>query len=280
MRDSLKQRLPVALIDFGRAVRSGYRQITGPWRVLPRILIIGTQRGGTTSLYSYLVRHPHVGESLYKEVNYFDINYGRGTNWYRSHFPFRSRGVLGIDATPYYMQHPLACERAHRLLPDAKMIALLRNPADRAFSQHHKNRRRGREELPFREALEREEERVRGEVEKIQCDPSYNSFAHRQLAYRSKGIYEAQLRPWLETFPKESLLVLKSEDMYEDPARVYQRVIEFLELPPFELDFFPAMNQFAKTSTFDDALREELLEFYRPHNERLYELLGIDFGWN
>jgi hypothetical protein len=188
--------------------------------------------------------------------------------------------VLGIDATPYYMQHPLACERAHRLLPDAKLIALLRNPADRAFSQHQKNRRRGQEELSFREALEREEERVRGEVEKIQRDPSYNSFAHRQLTYRSRGIYEAQLRPWLENFPKGSLLVLKSEDMYQDPARVYQRAIEFLELPPFEFDFFPAMNQFTKTSTFDDALREELLEFYRPHNERLYELLGVDFGWN
>jgi hypothetical protein len=279
MRDSLKQRLPVAWIDFGRAVRSGYRQITGPLRVLPRALIIGAQRGGTTSLYSYLVRHPNIGESLNKEVHYFDLNYGRGTNWYRSHFPFQSAGMLGIDASPYYMLHPLARERAYRLLPDVKLIALLRNPADRAFSQYQKNQRGGREELSFREALDREEERTRGEVEKIRRDPNYHSFSYGQLTYRTKGLYEAQLRPWIETFPKDNLLVLRSEDLFEDPARVFQRVIEFLELPPFELELYPAMNQFAKISTFDDALREELLEFYRPHNERLYELLGVDFGW-
>jgi len=112
------------------------------------------------SLYFYLVHLPNVGESLYKEIRYFDLHHGCGANWYRSRFQFRNRATLGINASPYSLQHPLAREHSHRLLPDATLIALLRIPADRAFSQHHKNRRHGREELSFREALDREEERT------------------------------------------------------------------------------------------------------------------------
>jgi hypothetical protein len=230
-------------------------------------------------MYTYLVAHPMVGPSLRKEVHYFDVNSGRSINWYRSHFPMRISNQLGIDASPYYMQHPLVLDRVRETLPHPKLIVLLRNPVDRAYSHYEKNVQEGKETLSFREALAQEDNRIEGELEKMTRDPSYNSFAFRQLTYRRKGIYESQLRPWMEAFSPSNLLILKSEDLYAETETVHRQVLEFLELPFYALPSYPAFNSFSRGSGLDETLRAELLEFYRPHNERLYDLLGRDFGW-
>jgi Sulfotransferase family len=128
-----------------RRLRPHYRTLTGPLRGLPSVLIIGTAKGGTTSLFNYLAHHPDVVPPLGKEMHYFDMYYARGERWYRGRFPYEYRlrnGTLTLDASPYYLFHPLAPERAARLLPDAKLIALLRNPVDRPVALSLRSRPR------------------------------------------------------------------------------------------------------------------------------------------
>ena len=97
-----------------RRLRAEYRQLTGTLRGFPSALIIGTQKGGTTFLFDYLVQHPDVLPPLNKEIHYFDLNYARGVTWYRARFPYsyQLRGrAMTLDASPYYLAHPLVPQR-------------------------------------------------------------------------------------------------------------------------------------------------------------------------
>ena len=128
-------------------------------RSLPDYLIIGAQKGGTTSLYFLLGRHPQVMRSLYKEVNYFERNYHRGVSWYRAHFPTewakRSAKAVTGEASPSYLGHREVPSRVRSLLPDCRLITLLRNPVDRMYSSYHHKVRLGHTSLPFEEWLRR-----------------------------------------------------------------------------------------------------------------------------
>src|SRR5436189_26280 len=121
-------------------------------RPLPDFLILGAQKAGTTALYAYLRWHPQVTGPSFKEVSFFDRHYARGERWYRAHLPVRRRAVVG-EASPSYLFHPLAPERVARMLPEARLIALLRNPVDRAFSHYQHEVALGREQLSFEDAL-------------------------------------------------------------------------------------------------------------------------------
>ncbi len=202
-------------------------------RAPPDFVIIGTQRGGTSSLYWYLIQHPMIAPAARKEAHYFDLHYDRGIDWYLREFPEdRPRGVLTGEASPYYMFHPCAAERCARDLPEAKIVALLRNPVDRAYSHYHHEVRKGREELSFEDALEAEEERLAGEREKLLADPSYRSEPWQRWSYQARGRYAEQLEVWREKFEVERMLIVESEKMFADPAGVCGRVLEFLGLPP------------------------------------------------
>lgn len=277
---SWTNRLPGPIRTAGLRGISLVRELTAAGRVLPRFQIIGGQKCGTSSLLDWLVAHPGVGAPSMKEVHYFDLQPDRSVGWYRSHFPLAASGLVSGEASPYYLHHPLAAQRMHALLPDVRLIALLRNPIDRAQSGYEHSVRFGHEEQDFATALALEDERIAGEAEKIVARPGYVSHAHRELSYRSKGIYVDQLLVWLDHYPSEQLLVLKSEDFFADPARIYDQVLVFLGLPAFRPANFEARNQGGYESSLDPALREELAAFYAPHNQRLYELIGRDLGWS
>jgi hypothetical protein len=258
------------------------RLATSRARALPDFLVIGAQRAGSTSLFDYLCRHPQVASPSHKEIHFFDQNFFRGEGWYRSHFPPRARlrrlsAVTG-EASPYYMFHPQAARRAAAAVPEARLIALLRNPVDRAYSHYQLARRGGHERLGFREALEQESDRLAGEAEQIGADPGYRSTPHRHLSYLARGLYAEQLERWLAVYPRDRMLVLRSEDLFAAPATAYAETLAFLGLPEHELDAFPRRN-WARYDELDAATREWLVEYYREPNRRLYELLGRDFGW-
>jgi hypothetical protein len=280
--------VPNGVKSAGRAAYTIVAAATGRWRLLPDHLIIGGQRCGTTSLHAYLAQHPLVPRTLRKEVHYFDLNHDRGVEWYRRHFAtvgyartlrlvHRAAPSIG-EATPDYVFFPHVARLAHELLPEARLIALLRDPVDRAFSHYQKERARGFETLPFAEAVEREPERLEGELERMVADPGYHSHAYDHHSYLARGVYADQLSRWLELYPRDQLLAVRSEDMFRDPALMHRRVLEFLDLPVRLLTRYPRRN-LRPYGALDPKLRERLRAYFRPHNERLSDLLGADFTW-
>lgn len=245
-------------------------------------IIIGEQRCGTTSLYNYLIEHPKISPAVTKEIHFFSLHYSKGIEWYWKQFPSLSqkyadkeKPITG-ESTPYYLFHPLAPKRIFNHLPDVKMIVLLRNPAERAFSHYNHAIRVGNESLSFREAIKKEPERLEGEEEKIR--QGQHSFNHQRLSYLARGIYAEQLERHFELFQKEQILILKCEDFFDSPQKILNKVLSFLDLDNFELESFKKFN-FGNNPSMDEKVRNELIEYFKPHNERLYKLLGVDFGW-
>lgn len=267
--------------------------LTSGLRADPDYLIIGTKRGGTTSLARWLLLHPQV-RSLFparetrKGTYYFDVNYAKGHRWYRSHFPtkaalqaqelVRDKTQIVGEATPYYLHHPHAAVRARQLVPNVKVIALLRHPVDRTNGHWAERHRQGVEPLGFADALAAEPDRLAGEEERMLIDPSYVSFAHQHYSYVDQSRYSRGLGRWLSAFPRQQVLVLRSEDLYADPGLVYNQVLDFLDLKSFLPKELAGWNQVAKQTVADDE-RARLLDVLRPDIDALEELLDRDMQW-
>lgn len=274
------------------AIRSGIflsRRYTSTLRMLPDFLIIGTQKGGTTSLYAYLSQHPNIAPPFGKELHYFDLNYQRGLGWYRSSFPLQvykhyyeqtqKQPLLTGEASPYYLFHPFAPQRVAALIPQVKLIVLLRNPVDRAFSHYYHEVKNGRESLSFEEAIDQEKERLPLELTHFEQDEHYYSYFHHRFAYLARGIYIDQLQKWQQYFSVNQLLVLKSEAFFSNPKETYRKVIDFLNLPHWYPDNFQRYNAGRYADKLDPEIKQQLHNFYAPHNERLYEYLGRRLDW-
>lgn len=265
-----------------RRLRAGYQELTAGLRGLPSVVIIGAQKGGTTSLFNYLAQHPDVRPPRAKEIHYFDLSYARGPEWYRGQFPFARRlrhGALTLDASPYYVVHPQVPERIARMLPEAKLIALLRNPVDRAFSHYQHETRGGRESLSFAEAIDAEPERLAGEEERLQAEPGYYSYNHHRYSYLRRGVYLDQLQRWVRHFPRSQLLVLQSEWLFRAPVEACAAVHDFVGLRPHQLERYKTFLAGNYGSAIAADLRQRLVSYFEPHNRELYRWLGREFDW-
>ena len=233
---------------------------------LPDFLIIGAQKSGTTSLYDLLTQHPHVERAALKELNYFDRYFEKGIEWYRSQFPLPKlkgeRKPITGEATPDYLFYPDAARRAAQVVPQARLIVLLRNPVDRAYSDYQQARRKGWETRTFEEAIE---------VEKAQLPASSK--------YLSRSTYLDHLLRWSKHFADEQMLVLKSEDFFECTQDTMEPVLDFLELPTWEPEASEKRNRGKYEQEMHPATRQQLEEYFEPHNEKLYEHLGVEFEW-
>jgi hypothetical protein len=263
--------------------RGWRRWIASRQRALPRFLILGTQKGGTTSLYRHLEQHPQVVAATRKEVHYFDVHHQKGERWYRAHFPReRELGPHGMtgEGSPYYMCHPHAPRRIAELLPDARLVILLRNPVDRAISHYFHSFRNGREPLSLPDALAAEEGRIGAHYARMCRDPAYNSRDHRWYSYKARGHYREQLETVFEHFSREQVLIQKSEDFFADPRHAFRLVCEHIGL---DGDSVPSDLAPQLVGGYDkhagDPVRQSLREYFAPRNRELYELLGADFGW-
>ncbi len=276
------------VVHFGSR---SYGRITAPARMLPSFLICGGQRCGTTSLYRALAAHPVVLKAvLHKGVHYFDTAYHRGLAWYRGHFPLERTALkveqrFGVPAqtfesSPYYMYHPHAVARIARDLPGVKLIALVRDPVERAHSQHAHELARGFEsETSFGRALALEPARLRGQEERLAVDARYYSFAHQHHAYRARGEYAIYLSAMAARLGRERVLVVESERFFATPEAVYDEVLAFLELPNLGYPAFERHNARPRPSGMDPGLRRELAAHYEPHDAALTAWLGRAPGW-
>ncbi len=264
-------------------------RLTHRARMLPGFLIVGAQRCGTTSMYHMLSQHPAVLRAvLHKGVHYFDTGYDQGLAWYQGHFPLRFRGALvrratgetplTFESSPYYMFHPLAAQRISRDLPGVKLLVLVRDPVERAYSAHAHELARGYETEPFERALELEDERLAGEAERIVSQPGYLSHSHQHHAYRTRGHYADQLERLGELFGRDRVHVVDSGRFFTDPEPVYDGVLEFLGLRHHGYPAFERYNARPR-SPMPEALRARLSEYFLPHDERLTRWLGRPPSW-
>ena len=263
-----------------RQVRWAWRRATARWRTLPEVIIIGAQKSGTTSLFSYLTQHPQIRAPLRKEIHYFGDKFINGTEWYRGHFPPErrlSRGQVTFEGSPSYLFHPLVPERLAVLLPKAKLIAVLRDPAERAVSHYFHSKRRGREALSIEDALAQEEQRLAQAL----ANRRYDDPAFRHHSYKRRGHYCEQLERFQAIFPSGQLLILNSDELFTKPELVLRRVAEFIGVDPsFRPTDLAARNTNANRPPVNPGVYEELQRYFRPHNERLFQMLGQDFGWS
>jgi hypothetical protein len=267
----------------GERAHMRFRTITRNARALPDFLLIGGQRCGSTSLYTTLCGHPQVLAGAHKEPHYFDNNHLRGEHFYRRLFPLRAhlraRQAITGEATTHYLSHPAVPGRVAAMLPDVRLIAILRDPVERAYSHYQLAHRNGREPLSFEQALAAEPERLAGEEARLLSDPAYRGDAYAVQSYRTRGLYLEQLERWWAMFPPERLLVLRSEDMFQRPGEVYAQTVAFLGLrPDTARTAFAARNQVVYSSMLPET-RAELAAFYAEPNSRLEQRLGRSMGW-
>jgi Sulfotransferase domain len=163
-------------------------------------------------------------------------------------------------------------------VPEAKLIALVRNPVDRAFSHYQHEVALGRERLTFEDALAAEDDRLRGEEQRMLADPAYFSRAWWNYTYRARGRYAEQLERWLALFPHERVLVLPSEDLLGEPEQTHARVLEFLGAAPHRLDSYPRVFE-RQYEPMRPETRDGLAAEFAEPNRRLYELLGRNLAW-
>jgi hypothetical protein len=280
--------LPGGLRRAKARVRPAYRQATKGSRALPDFVIIGAQKAGTTSLIRYLREHPDVVlEPGVGEVHFFDNHWDKGELFYRSHFPREAtlrrhrdrtgRVTVTGEKTPYYLFHPLVPERSAKTIPDAKLIALLREPIARAASHHKMNYNAGDETLSLAEAIEVEPDRIDGALQQIVAGTAPAGGGPANLySYVARGRYAEQLDRWMQYYPRERLLVLRSEDLLTDPEPTYAKVLDFLSLAPHRPEF-TRYNAARKPYAVDSVVHDTLEALFAEPNRGLAEQYGISW---
>lgn len=257
-------------------------------RTLPTFLVIGAQRGGTTTLYHYLLRHPQVLGAADKEVHFFDLRYADGLDAYRGAFPTqasarrveRAHGAVAIgEATPYYLFHPAVPARVAADLPDARLIAVLRDPVSRAWSHYRHEVDLGHEDLSFEDALDAEGKRTQGEAERLVADPLASSFEHQHHTYVARGRYVEQLERWWAAVPRERLLLVRSEDLHGDPAPTFEAICRHLGIDPWQPAAWETYNA-SKPRGMRAETAARLRETFAPWNTRLAEATGREWDWD
>ncbi|QYJ04211.1 sulfotransferase [Nocardioides panacisoli] len=282
-----RRRLPDPLVRAVRATALGWGMLTARWRLAPSVIVVGAQRSGTTTLFRLLEEHPElVRPTLSKGTGYFDDHYHRGPRWYRAHFPLRwvARRVTSgaaprsFECSGYYLFHPLAAERIARDLPDARVVVMLRDPVARAHSAYRHEFSRGFESEPFESALALEEERTRGEAERLLTDPHHCSYEHRHHSYRGRSDYGPQLARFVEAVGRDRIHLIEAERFFADPAGEFAALQDWLGLTPWHPGPVRAWNAEPGTP-LPDRLTRELSTWFETREGPLTELLGRPPAW-
>ncbi len=290
--DTIKALVP--LPARRRLVRSRLtsRIRTAGLRELPDFVILGGQRCGTSSMYKYLGRHPQIAPSLRKETEYFTIDYDKGEAWYRAHFPLRARAkaasmrgkrLVTFEATPDYLFDPRAPQRLADLLPNAKLIVMLRNPVERAFSHYRHNVRLGIEDLSFRDAIAAEDERIAPDIVAMHDDPFDRVLSYRRYSYVARGHYAHQIARWFELFDREQFLFLDAESFFEHPEHALHSLERFVGVsvwsPPDFVNYSYSGNAAVNPEIPAD-IRTELEARYASSHADIKALTGVSVPWD
>jgi hypothetical protein len=264
-------------------------------REVPDFLVVGGTFCAKSYLYSHIAQHDCVFKALKDETAFFYDWYDKGQKYYRPNFPtsiYKSvfkvihgrKLMVGESMTLPYREVP---ERVFKVNPNPKIIIILRNPIDRAYASYLAMVRKGKENYSFQEAILRKVNRwasinrVMAERNILMTENRINGFPDNEIStYLRNSIYVDDVKRWAEFFPKENMLFLKSEELFESPILVTNRVLEFIGLEQLNQISVIDENLEKDSEVIESGLRKELVEFFRPFNEKLYQFIGQDFGWD
>ena len=265
-----------------------YSKINGRFHILPDFIIFAVARAGTTSLYNVIMEHPDTYQASIKEIYFFDLKYNRGLGWYKGHFPsifkkwittkINKRPFITGEGTGRLFVYPHSPKRVKQNIPNVKLLAILRNPIDRAYSLYTLQVRAGREKLSFWDAIQAEGKRLDGLMEKMEKDESYYSAEFFQKSYVYQSIYYEGLRNWFKHFPREQFLILDVDELNSNSQETFDKIFEFLDLPSYRIKLTHFNSQ--KNPEIDPNIRKKLVEYFKPYNEKLYKLLDRKFDWD
>ena len=273
-------------VRYGLVKRHVYAA-TSPLRVLPECAVIGTGKGGTTALHYYLGQHPCIGSSAYDELGFFNENYHLGINWYKSLFPTvfykkkmesKNKQCLFFDVTSTYMEEELTAKNVYEVNPNQKIIVILRNPVDRAYSHYHVNVKEKSEKRSFEDAIFEEMNRIKSERIIQNKNKNLRVFTPNNIHYLKKGFYALQLKSWFKIFPREQILVLSTEEFQEDQNLIYKKIFDFLNIPNMKIKSTEKMEK-GNYIPMKDETRKLLLDYFRQYNYELFELINNEFDW-
>lgn len=263
-----------------------FNQSTSFLREPPDFLIMGSARCGKTSLYNYLLQSTEIFQNFRNETSFFDINYDRGLSWYKSNFPtkiykkFLNQSNNGLVGEVIHINSPHIPKRLKKVNSNPKIIVVLRNPTDRAYSHFLMSKRLKDEEenTIFEDVLD--QENIRINLAKKNNETIFDIHQRQWFLYKTNGIYINNLKEWWKFFPKKEMLFLKSEDLFYNTEDVVNTTLQFLGLNQLEklkkIDNFHDKNE----EMINSDTRNHLIEFFKPYNEKLYSEIGINFEWD
>jgi hypothetical protein len=233
-------------------------------------LIAGVQKGGTTALHGFLSRHPGLFLPAAKELHFFD---NEQVNWeapdystLHSHFIGRHEHQLAGEVTPIYIYWRESMGRIHAYNPDIKIVLLLRDPVERAYSHWLMEVTRKKEIMSFGQAIREGRER--------------NSSQHRVFSYVERGFYSKQIQRVLSHFPREQVLFLKTEDLREKHARTLNSVCAFLGVGAFDTMPLGAYVNVRRShaAPMDEVDRAYLADLFRDDIKTTEQMTGLSLA--
>lgn len=263
------------LIRWRQDLRFLRGQLFGDRGSLPAFLGIGAQKSGTTTLHQLLDLHPNVFVPQRKELHYFTMHSHRSMEWYASCFQGAAPGQRVGEITPYYLYHAPAAERIADRLPQVRIIVLLRDPVSRAISHYFHSVRLGVETLPIEDAFASEPFRLAGPSDPM-ARPDQGSFSHMHFSYLDRSRYEIQLNRWMALFPRSQFLILRSEDMFDDPAHCWNQIQSFIEVPPIHLPDVPIRANAGKNE--NSSIRSDFRLMLRDQLQETYTAMDREYG--
>jgi hypothetical protein len=263
-----------------------FRTATKKWRTLPDFLIVGAQKAGTRSLFTYLAQHPNIIPPYRAEIHFFDggmdptvDNYAQGLDWYRAHFPLNEEKrdhSLSFEKSPLYLFNPLTPSRIHGILPNVKILVLLRNPRERAISHYFHEKRKGREPLSMLDAFRAEEDRLRN----VLAEGNYKDPKYRNWSYKGRGLYGEQIKRYLDLFPREHIKIIDSNSFFKKTEETLEQIFSFLSIDPrYAVRDLRVRNKGQDERNIPENIVSYLDDFFYQPNQKLYELVDKDFGW-
>jgi len=266
---------------FRNYVIREFREKIPQYLCFPKFIIIGAQRSGTTSLYYNLCNHPDIISSTEKQVNYFNYNYEKGLDWYKSHFPDKvlinllNQNIVSGEASPEYMITPFVPYRIHQQIPEIKIIIILRDPIKRAYSQYSHNVRNGEEHLPFSKAIRLENKRLES-IKKKYCD-FYTRKEYYRYTYVERGKYSHYIDMWKKYFDPKKIHILKSESFFENPNEELNKIYTFLGLDHYNISHIDHYNKGEYKRKMDIKDLNYLKTIYSQWNAKLSTKYNIDY---